>query len=434
MAGSPPRKVSLTTAMSLVIANMIGTGVFVSLGYQLDDLRSGFAIMMLWGIGGVIAICGALSYGELVARLPRSGGEYHFLSRIYHPALGVMAGFIGMTAGFGAPVAVSAMAFASYFQGAIGVGTPVLWAVLVVLVIGGIHLCGTLVGAPFQIFFTVLKVVLIAVLIAAAFILGGSGDTGFAPTASAFAEMFSGPFAIGLIWVMYSYSGWNAAVYIAGEVKNPTQTVPRALIYGTLAVMLLYVLLNAAFLLAAPAATLAGKPEVGLVAGQALFGDVGGRILGGLIAIGLISGISAMIWAGPRVAMVMGEDHRLLRLLAWKDRRGTPVAGIILQIAFVLVLVSTARFEEVLEYTQTTLLICAGLTVLGVFVLRIRFGRTVKGFLDFGYPWAPAIFLVMTAIMVGQSFLSNPAGAIAVFATIAIGLLIYFIERWKGWQ
>jgi len=428
MAGPSPKKVSLTTAMALVVANMIGTGVFVSLGYQLIDLRSGFTILALWAVGGVVAICGALSYGELVARLPRSGGEYHFLSRIFHPALGVMAGFIGMTAGFAAPVAVSAMAFASYFQNATQLGTPTLWAVAVVLLIGGVHLCGTVVGAPFQIFFTALKVALIALLIGAGFLLGGKGDTRFAFGPETLGEIFSGPFAIGLIWVMYAYSGWNAAVYIAGEVRNPTQTVPRALVFGTLAVMVIYLLLNAAFLISAPADDLAGKPEVGLVAGSALFGEIGGRVIGGLIAIGLISGISAMLWAGPRVAMVMGEDFRLLRPLAWRDKRGTPIAGTLLQIAFVLILVLSSSFEAVLSYTQTTLLIGAALTVLGVFVLRFRYGRTVKGFLDFGYPWAPGIFLIMTGIMIGQSFLSNPWGAIAVLATIAVGLGIYFIE------
>lgn len=432
MAGAEPRKVSLTTAVALVVANMIGTGVFVSLGYQLLDLRNGLAILLLWVIGGVVAICGALSYGELVARLPRSGGEYHFLTRIFHPALGLMAGVVSLTAGFAAPVAISAMAFGEYFANALEIGNPRLVALLVVVGMGGIHLGGTQVGAPFQIFFTALKVLLIAILIGAAFLIGEGGDTSFSFGPQVFGEVFSGPFAIGLIWVMYAYSGWNAAVYIAGEVRNPEQTLPRALVLGTLVVMGVYVLLNLAFLISAPAEALAGKADVGLVAGRWLFGEIGGRILGGLIAVGLISGISAMIWAGPRVAMVMGEDYRILSFLGRRDCRGTPVVGTLLQLALVAVLILTSSFDTVLLYTQTTLFICSGLSVLGVFVLRARSGRTVQGFLDFGYPWAPAIFLIMTLTMLAHSFWSHPLEGLAVVATLALGLGLYLFERAIG--
>src|SRR5215510_3461772 len=229
---APPRRtIGVVTACSIVIANIIGTGVFTSLGFQLTDIQSGFALLMLWVVGGVAALCGALCYGELAAALPRSGGEYHFLSQIYHPAFGFMAGFVSATVGFAAPVALAAMAFGKYFNGVFGVGSPVALSFVAVWVVAAFHFGNLQVGSAFQNVSTLVKLLLIGALIAAGFV-PEKQPISFLPARSDTMAIFNGPFAIALVYVMYSYSGWNAAAYISGEIKRPEKTVPRSLLLG----------------------------------------------------------------------------------------------------------------------------------------------------------------------------------------------------------
>src|SRR5213592_1165489 len=215
--GTSLRSVGFLTACSIVIANIIGTGIFTSLGFQLANIQSGFALLMLWVVGGVAALCGALCYGELSAALPRSGGEYHFLSKIYHPALGFMAGFVSATVGFAAPVALAAMAFGKYFVGVFGVGSPVLLSFVVVWVVTAFHLGNLRVGSAFQNISTLVKLVLIGALIAAGLFVPLKQPINLLPAPGDTISIFSGPFAIALVYVMYSYSGWYATAYITGE-------------------------------------------------------------------------------------------------------------------------------------------------------------------------------------------------------------------------
>src|SRR5436309_4754109 len=274
----PPATVGFSTACGIVIANIIGTGVFTSLGFQLFDIQSGFPLLMLWVVGGIAALCGALCYGELSAALPRSGGEYHFLSQIYHPALGFMAGFISATVGFAAPIALAAMAFGTYFVGVFGVGSPVLLSFIVVWVVTVFHLRNLQIGSAFQNLWTIVKLLLIGALIAAGFLIEPKQEITFLPQSGDTAWIFSGPFAVALVYVMYSYSGWNASSYIIGEVKKPEKNVPRSLLAGTLIVIVAYVLLNAIFLATTPQDEMRGQLEVGLIAGKHIFGTNGGRV------------------------------------------------------------------------------------------------------------------------------------------------------------
>src|SRR5467141_2401927 len=235
-ARTPPRTIGLVTACSIVIANIIGTGIFTSLGFQLADIQSGFALLMLWIVGGITALCGAICYGELSATLPRSGGEYHFLSEIYHPAVGFMAGFVSATVGFAAPIALAAMAFGKYFQGVFNFGSPVLLSFAVVWLIALVHLSGLKFGSVFQNLSTLVKLLLIAVLIGAGLFVVPKQPIAFLPARGDAMSIFGAPFAVALVYVMYSYSGWNAASYIIGEIKRPEKNVPRSLLAGTLVV------------------------------------------------------------------------------------------------------------------------------------------------------------------------------------------------------
>src|SRR5438105_14123886 len=426
---SPRRTVGFFTACGIVIANIIGTGVFTSLGFQVADIHSGFALIMLWIVGGIAALCGALCYGELSAALPRSGGEYHFLSEIYHPAIGFMAGFISATVGFAAPMALAAMAFGKYFQGVFNFGSPLALSFVLVWIVAVFHFGNLRLGSAFQNLWTIVKLLLIAALIGAGLLVKEKQPISFLPHAGDTMSIFSGAFAGALVYVMYSYSGWNASSYIIGEVKNPERNVPRSLLVGTTIVMAAYVLLNAVFLATAPQDEMRGQLEVGLIAGKHIFGENGGRIVGAVICLGLISAISSMTWIGPRVTMSMGEDHWLLRFLGRKNAEGVPVNAVLVQLLIVNLLLLTRSFELVVIYIQFALLLCSLLTVIGVVVLRMARPEIARPYRVWLYPLPPIVFAAITVWMMVYLLRSKTTESIAGLGTAIAGFLLYFCAR-----
>jgi len=423
------RKVGLVSCTALVLANMIGTGVFTSLGFQVAVLPSPFLILMVWVLGGVVALCGALSYAELAAALPRSGGEYNFLTEAYHPALGFMAGFVSVAVGFSAPIALAAMAFGKYFSVALPGVAPLAASVVVVLGLAGIHSCTVRASGSFQIVITTLKVGLIVVFIGLGFWKGFHSPSEFLPRSGDMGQMISGPFAVSLMFVLYSYTGWNAAAYIIGEVKDPQRTVPRALLQATLLVTVLYVALNAVFLGSGPMGGFVGKIEVGEIAARNLIGDLGGRVMSGLISAGLISAISAMTWAGPRVAQTIGRDFPVLRFLAHTSEGGVPRVALSLQTLLVLLMLGTSTFEVILVYAQIAILTCSFLTVLGVIVLRWRRPSLERPFRCWGYPATPMIFLALNLFALIYTALAKPFHTVAGLTTLLVGIGLYFLAR-----
>lgn len=428
--GGGPLKVGLITCICLVIGNMIGTGVFTSLGYQAASLSSAFAIMAVWICGGVFALCGALCYAELASALPRSGGEYHFLGRIYHPALGLMAGLVSIVAGFAAPTALAAMAFGHYFQGILPATSPVAASLALVTVTTLIHLLNIQSSRLFQNLFTALKMILIFVFISIGFFHPSPEPVSFLPGSDGVGEIFTVTFAISLMFAMYAYSGWNAAVYIAGEVKAPTRTVGLSLLLGTVLVMVTYVLLNAAFLLVVPRDIIEPAPNIGLLAAEQLFGPAGVGAVSGLVCIALITSVSAMLWIGPRVTTTMGEDHRLFALLASRRRDGVPVPAILLQYLIVVVLILTATFDQVLTYTMFALVTCSSLVVAGVFVLRMREPGLARPFRCWGYPLTPLAFLAISGFTLAHGIIGRPVEAFAGAMTLVLALLAYPLCLW----
>src|SRR2546429_6389275 len=426
---TPRRTVGFFTACGIVIANIIGTGVFTSLGFQVADIQSGFALLMLWVVGGIAALCGAICYGELSAALPRSGGEYHFLSEIYHPAVGFMAGFISATVGFAAPIALAAMAFGKYFRGVFDFGSPVLLSFVLVWMVALFHFGNLRLGSAFQNLWTIVKLLLVGVLIGAGFLVEQKQAITFLPRPGDTMSIFSGAFAVALVYVMYSYSGWNASTYIIGEVKEPERNVPRSLFAGTIVVMAAYVLLNAVFLMTTPMPEMRGRIEIGLIAGKHIFGTDGGRIVGALICLGLVSTISSMTWIGPRVTMSMGEDHWLLRLLGQKNSQGVPTNAMAVQLLMVSLLLLTRSFESVVEYTQFSLLICSLLAVLGVIVLRAVRPNISRPYRVWLYPLPPIIFAAITIWMMIYLLRSKTTESVAGLITAFVGLLLYFCAR-----
>src|ERR1700749_1405716 len=367
LQGGP--SVSLIVAAAIVVADMVGVGVFTSLGFQVSGIPSGFSILLLWTVGGVVALCGVFSYSELGAMFPRSSGEYNFLTRAFHPAFGFLAGWISATVGFAAPVALAAMAFGEYGRSAFPGASPLTLAMGLVWAVSIVQLFGVKHSSTFQLVATILKVVLIVAFLIAGFAIGTPQPISFAPSEADFTHVTSAPFAIGLVFVMYSFSGWNAATYIIGEMRLPQQNLPRALLAGTLIVLVLYVALNAVFLHTTPIDKMSGQLDVARIAGSFIFGDIGGRIVGAMICIGLISSISAMMWIGPRVMMTMGEDIPILRAFARKSTGGAPAYAILFQLAVASLMLFTRSFEAVLDFIQSALLFCSFFTVLGVIKL-----------------------------------------------------------------
>ena len=428
LLGSGP-SVSVIVATAIVVADMIGVGVFTSLGFQVKDIPSGFSILLLWVVGGLVALCGVFSYSELGAMFPRSSGEYNFLSRAYHPAFGFLAGWVSATVGFAAPVALAAMAFGEYGKSVFPEGSPMLLAIAVVWLVSIVQLTGLRQSSTFQLISTILKVVLITVFLIASLVVADPQPISFAPQASDFAHVVSAPFAIGLVFVMYSFSGWNAATYIIGEMRDAKQNLPRALLAGTLIVMVLYVALNAVFLRTAPIAKLAGQLDVASISGTYIFGEIGGRVVAAMICIGLVSSISAMMWIGPRVMMTMGEDIPVLTVFASRSKSGAPAYAILLQLAVAHLLLFTRSFEAVLDFIQFALLFCSFFTVLGVIKLRVTRPDLPRPYRCWGYPATPVVFLLVTGFMMYYLLTQRPLQALSGMLMMMSGLLIYAVFR-----
>jgi APA family basic amino acid/polyamine antiporter len=404
---------------------MVGTGVFTSLGFQLVDLDSAPQILFLWVLGGLIALCGALCYAEVAAALPRSGGEYHFLGTLYHPSLGFMAGLVSATAGFAAPTAITALAFGEYLHESLP-ALPVKAAAAAVILAGSLaHAISTRTSARVQLAATMLKLALIAVFIGAAWWLPGKGDIRWSVDPAADSRSVLQPaFAVALLFVFYSYTGWNAAVYGLEEWDRPERTVRRALIGGTLIVGTLYVGLNASFLHAAPVAELRGKVQVGHVASVSLFGEPAARAVSGLFALGLFASVSALLWAGPRVLGAMGRDLPALRFFA--PTREVPHAALLFQAGLALLLVFAGTFRDLITLTQIGLTLSSALVVGGCFLLRYRrpdLPRPVKIPL---FPLPPLIFLAMSGFVVLRSVIADPRPTLTGIGIAAAVTLLWF--------
>jgi len=426
-----------TTVIAIVIANMIGTGVFTSLGFQLAELRSGFVLLMLWVIGGLVAVCGAMTYAELGAALPRSGGEYNFLTRIYHPAAGFVSGWVSATIGFAAPTALAAITFAVYATSVLpGDQDPWLRKILactLVIVMMAIHSGRRRNSGGLQVIFTVLKIAVIVVFCTTAlYAVDIAQPVQFLPSVGDRALMTSGAFAVSLIYVSYAYTGWNAATYLSSELENPQRTLPWILITGTFVVTVLYIALNYVFLKVASMDSMTDQVEVGFIAAKAAFGELGGRFTGMIMAMLLISTVSAMTIAGPRVLHVIGEDFRGLRFLAKTNADGIPSTAIYVQSILTLVFILTSSFESILVFAGFTLALNSLVTVSGIFVLRYRQPDLPRPYRTFAYPIPPLIYLALTGWTLYFVLMNRPTEGLYGLGIIGVGLVFYFISAGRG--
>ncbi len=434
----PKRQLGLAITAAIVIANMIGTGVFTSTGFQAASLGDPLTILLAWVIGGVLALCGASCYAELGTMMPKAGGEYVYLREAYHPAVGFMSGWVSLTAGFSAPIAASALAFGSYLAvlapGVAGMEKYVASALIVAIT--ALHAFDTRLGGRVQAVFTAMKVALIVVFIVAG-LASGSGDwSHFASQHGGLANLGTTSFAVALMYVSFAYSGWNAAAYIAGEVEKPERTLPRSLLLGTGAVMALYVLLNVVYFYAVPSQALAsGGPdhgpviEVGATAASTLFGGKAGSLITSVIALALVSAVSAMIMAGPRVYAAMAADRALPSQLGWYSERGVPTVAVITQGVLGIAFVMIGDLGALIRFVGFTLAVFAALTVGALFVMR---RRGVQGsYRTFGYPVTPLAFIALSAWIAYAQIKDHPKESALVGLVLVVGALVY-VFGWGG--
>lgn len=441
------QKYTRRVAVNMVIANMIGTGIFTSLGFQVLDsgIPDPFAIMMIWLVGGVIALCGATVYGEVATTVNRSGGEYAFLSEIYHPLLGFISGWISMIIGFSAAIAALSIAAGEYFSPVLGLEKDAFWnigglhfpivkliATLIIVLVVFVHVNGVKFGGVFQNYMTYLKLILIAAFLVIPFLFLGKYEASgisYAPDEDSWSTIFSLPFAGSLVWVMFAYSGWNASTYIVGNLENPRKNLPYSLIAGTLVVTLIYMLLNFVFMYVATFDELALQVDLGNVVAVKILGEKYGLIFSLVFSIALISGVSAMFIAGPRVVQEVGKDYSMFAKLGKQSASGAPKTALLLLMIISVSLVYLLNFQDLIEYIGVTLSIFSLLTVVGVFVLRYRKRLNENTVRSWGFPLTPLVFSAFTIWMIWYFVQIKPIVLVWFLLTILPAILLYFISK-----
>jgi basic amino acid/polyamine antiporter, APA family len=439
-------KYSKAVATNMVIANMIGTGIFTAIGYQVmtDAIPDPFTILIIWVVGGLFSLCGAFAYSEVASCVNRSGGEYSFLSELYHPLLGFLSGWVSIIVGFSASIAALALVVGEYFLPFIGLSKtyaisllsieiPIqkIVALSSIILIALVHIRGVKFGGVFQNYITAFKLLIIGSIIVVPFIYFGyePSNVSFIPTGETSNTILSSAFAGSLVWVMFSYSGWNASTYILGNLENPTKTLPFSLIFGTLAVTVIYVLLNFTFMYVASFQELEGQIDVGNVVMQKVLGNKASLIFSGVFSFALLSGLSAMMIAGPRVAEEIGKDFTLFKVLGKQNSKGNPVPAIIFLTTISSLLVIFSSFKEIVEYIGITLTIFAMLTVFGVFIIRKKRTPNVLGIKCLGYPFSPLMFIALSSWMLYYFISQDPIKIVWCLITVVPGVFIYFLSK-----
>ena len=441
-ANNLQRNLGLFPATNIVVANMIGAGIFTTSGLLMAGLNDPLLMLALWFAGGVIALCGALSYGELGASMPGSGGEYHFLSELYHPIFGFLSGWVSFTVGFSAPIAASAMGFSEYFCRALpaipvwfevaGImdpaATKTALSISVILIFTSIHYFGLKYGALVQNILTIIKVALIVFLLLAGF-LAGDGNISNFQADTGVSGGFGGLKTIGLslMWIMFAYSGWNASTYLGAEIRDPAKTLPLSLIAGTGIVMLLYLGLNALYIYSIDPDDMKGVISVGGLAMGNLFGKSADVLFSLLIAFALFSSLSAFIIIGPRVYYAMAKDGLFFKSVSkLHPRFHVPSNSIILQGAIAVIMALSGSFEQVLTFMGFSLGLFPILTVAGVYRLRKKspFAPRLPG-----YPYSQIVYVTTGVLILFLAFFERPLESSIALLTVAAGVPAYYLFR-----
>jgi APA family basic amino acid/polyamine antiporter len=426
MASTAPatgdKTLGFVSLVCLIIANMIGAGIFTTSGFALGDLGTPNRVMAAWVVGGVIALCGALSYGGLVRHITDSGGEYLFLSRLIHPLAGFIAGWVSLLAGFTGAIAFAARAFETY-----AFPTRPDWlpngvaAAGMVLVAAMLHGFKVQTGAIAQNIVVFLKVVLLIGFLAITASVAMS--QGVAPAPLAPMPFSLTAFAGSLVWISLSYSGFNAAVYVAGEAKDAQRNAPKALWVGTVIVTVLYVALNAAFVYLPPFEAVVGREDVAAAAAQSIGGTPLTVAIRFVTVMALITSVFSLVMAGPRVYARMADDGVFPAMFRFGGE-GAPTAAIMAQALLAIALIALSDLRGLLSYLGFTLSMSAALTVASLFLIARREGRQAVSV--WGYPLTPAFYVGATLILAGIAGRRQPIELLTALITIASGSVVYY--------
>ena len=427
-----PPQLGIWTLAALVVANMIGAGVFTSSGYSLAALGNPARVMLAWWLCGVWAICGAIAYGALVSRLPLSGGEYLFLSRFCHPSIGFLAGWISLIAGFTAPIALAAKGAAIYGAGKQDPLTEQWIAAGVIIFATIAYLLGVTFGARIQNAIVAIKLLLLVVIIVFAFTVasttGWQGevlpgrDPGWIPESFSAWTVLLGSMS----WVALSYTGFNAAVYVAGEAKDAAKSVPRAMLRATLVVTLIYLLLNAAFVYAPAPDLIAGQEEVAAIVGRAVGGPSFERLVRFTITLAMLTSVFAMLLAGPRVYQKMAEDGVMPKF--FNADGATPRLATVFQAVLSIIAVFAAELLQLMKYLGLTLSACGALAVLSLWWVRKHLPDARP--LQWWENLALSIYVLITLAILAASYETQRAEFYAMLITFGVGILFYASWSW----
>jgi amino acid transporter len=415
----------LWSSIALVVANMIGAGVFTSSGYALAGLGARHYVMYAWAVGGVLALCGAMSYAGLARQMPDSGGEYHYLKQTVHPIAGFLAGWVSLLAGFTAPIALAAVTLQEYLGPALGFDVHQHWLATIAIVAAFLMHAARRPGVIMQNVAVLLKLVLLLGFFVIAIV-----EMPQAITVDVIAEDVPfdlGAFAVTLVYISLAYSGWNATVYVAGEVRDAPRNATRSLWIGCGMVSLVYLGLNYVFLYAAPVESLKGQTAVAAIAAAALGGETFERLVRLIVAVALFTSISSMVMVGPRVYAKMAADGLFPKIFA--TGKDVPLAAIALQATGAIAIAWATDVKTLLEYIGFTLGLSSAAAVVGLMMLRHRLGRDAVPV--FGYPLIPLVYIVVTLGAASFLAMSKEDGALWGTVTVLAGLPLYFLCQRK---
>ncbi len=418
------QKIGWKTAMWLVVACMVGTGVFTSLGFQVVDIKNTWSIILLWVIGGMIALIGAFSYAELGTHFKESGGDYIFLSRIFHPFAGYLYAWTSLCVGFSAPIAIAAMAMIGYM----GPIYPALFnqwfGIGAIIVLTALHCISIARSGQLQDITTWIKFIFVLVLIGIGFYIAPTDGNALLYDSSWRDEITLPAFAVSLIYVTYAYTGWNSAAYIVDEIEDPVRNLPRALIWGTAIVVVLYVLIQIVLLRHASIDQLAGQVEVVNVAYGNILSAQGAAWISVFIGIQLIATISGYLWIGSRIIYAMANDHPLWHRLVYKNKLGVPTRALWIQAAIAIALTLTGTFEQIMLYASFVLQLMGTLTVASLLWVKRKEGTFKSPF----RPFLQIIFILFSIWVLGYMLVEQPYESLMGLGLVAVGAITYFIR------
>jgi APA family basic amino acid/polyamine antiporter len=420
---STSKKISWKTAAGIVVANMIGTGVFTSLGFQLAVVQNTWTILLLWTFGGIMALLGALVYAELGTHFRRTGGDYIFLSETIHPLVGYLYAWVSLVVGFSAPIAIAAMAMNNYLSPVLG--ETQLPGLLFLVLIPAVHIFSVSSSAKFQNGMTILKIAFVLALIGIGLVFGSNSSSPALNFSDSWQEEILLPgFAVSLIYVFYAYTGWNSAAYIIEEVDQPKKNLPKALIGATLLVMVVYVLLQLVLLKHASVSQLSGQVQVADIAFGNLFGAGGAVWVSLFIGVQLIATISGYAWVGPRVTYAMAKDYKLWRPLAKVNGQNIPIRAIILNTGISLVLFVSGSFEQIMLYAGFILQLMSTVTVYSSLKIKNQ-----EGFKTPFKPLPQLIYLGFSIALMGYLLVDRPKESLAGIGILVLGWAVYAFDK-----